>query len=169
MDADGANRMMKDLETLFFDRSFVGKTLSAGDKSYVVEKADNFEYSDPVDGSISRNQVGKMFKLEALISGNSCSSFISTFNDVTVSLIHSLVKIKQNSPVKLFLFAVALKVKRVFTWISYLLKEFRWMTAMMMIICSLVEALIIMFGCLEINKCLLINSFLYMSLLIAVI
>ncbi|KAL7985022.1 hypothetical protein Chor_003592 [Crotalus horridus] len=56
VDADGANRMMKDLETLFFDRSFVGKTLSAGDKSYVVEKADNFEYSDPVDGSISRNQ-----------------------------------------------------------------------------------------------------------------
>ncbi|KAG8132498.1 hypothetical protein E2320_010347 [Naja naja] len=56
VDSDGANRMMKDLETLFFDRSFVGKKLSAGDKSYVVEKADNFEYSDPVDGSISRNQ-----------------------------------------------------------------------------------------------------------------
>lgn len=85
VDADGANRMMKDLETLFFDRSFVGKTLSAGDKSYVVEKADNFEYSDPVDGSISRNQVGKMFKLEALISGNSWSSFTSIFNDVTFS------------------------------------------------------------------------------------
>ncbi|KAF7244474.1 Phosphoglucomutase-1 [Varanus komodoensis] len=56
VDADGANKMMKDLETLFFDRSFVGKQLSAGDKSYTVEKADNFEYSDPVDGSISRNQ-----------------------------------------------------------------------------------------------------------------
>ncbi|XP_060629641.2 phosphoglucomutase-1 isoform X3 [Anolis sagrei] len=56
VDADGANKMMKDLETMFFDRSFVGKQLSAGDKSYTVEKADNFEYSDPVDGSISRNQ-----------------------------------------------------------------------------------------------------------------
>ncbi|KAJ6662558.1 hypothetical protein lerEdw1_011695 [Lerista edwardsae] len=56
VDADGANKMMKDLEAIFFDRSFVGKQLSAGDKSYTVEKADNFEYSDPVDGSISRNQ-----------------------------------------------------------------------------------------------------------------
>ncbi|XP_038268324.1 phosphoglucomutase-1 isoform X3 [Dermochelys coriacea] len=56
VDADGANKMMKDLETMMFDRSFVGKQLSAGDKVYTVEKADNFEYSDPVDGSISRNQ-----------------------------------------------------------------------------------------------------------------
>lgn len=40
------------------DRSFVGKQFSASDKVYTVEKADNFEYSDPVDGSISRNQVG---------------------------------------------------------------------------------------------------------------
>ncbi|XP_048352342.1 phosphoglucomutase-1 isoform X1 [Sphaerodactylus townsendi] len=56
VDADSANKMMKDLETVLFDRSFVGKKLSAGDKSYTVEKADNFEYSDPVDGSISRNQ-----------------------------------------------------------------------------------------------------------------
>uniref|UniRef100_K7FU78 Phosphoglucomutase-1 n=1 Tax=Pelodiscus sinensis TaxID=13735 RepID=K7FU78_PELSI len=56
VDADAANKMMKDLETVMFDRSFVGKQLSAGDKVYTVEKADNFEYSDPVDGSISRNQ-----------------------------------------------------------------------------------------------------------------
>uniref|UniRef100_A0A8C3TBZ5 Phosphoglucomutase-1 n=2 Tax=Chelydra serpentina TaxID=8475 RepID=A0A8C3TBZ5_CHESE len=56
VDADGANKMMKDLETVMFDRSFVGKQLSTGDKVYTVEKADNFEYSDPVDGSISRNQ-----------------------------------------------------------------------------------------------------------------
>ncbi|XP_069498104.1 phosphoglucomutase-1 isoform X1 [Ambystoma mexicanum] len=56
VDADGANQMMKDLETVMFDRSFVGQKLSVGDKVYTVEKADNFEYSDPVDGSISRNQ-----------------------------------------------------------------------------------------------------------------
>lgn len=49
---------MKDLEALMLDRSFVGKQFSANDKVYTVEKADNFEYSDPVDGSISRNQVG---------------------------------------------------------------------------------------------------------------
>jgi len=58
VDADAANKMMKDLETVMFDRSFAGKQLSAGDKVYTVEKADNFEYNDPVDGSVSKNQVG---------------------------------------------------------------------------------------------------------------
>uniref|UniRef100_A0A803V2L5 Phosphoglucomutase-1 n=1 Tax=Ficedula albicollis TaxID=59894 RepID=A0A803V2L5_FICAL len=56
VDADAANKMMKDLESVMFDRSFVGKQLSSGDKSYTVEKADNFEYNDPVDGSVSKNQ-----------------------------------------------------------------------------------------------------------------
>ncbi|XP_040262656.1 phosphoglucomutase-1 isoform X2 [Bufo bufo] len=54
--SEGANQMMKDLETLMFDRSFIGQKFSVGDKVYTVEKADDFEYSDPVDGSISRNQ-----------------------------------------------------------------------------------------------------------------
>uniref|UniRef100_A0A8C5WC15 Phosphoglucomutase 1 n=1 Tax=Leptobrachium leishanense TaxID=445787 RepID=A0A8C5WC15_9ANUR len=54
--SDGANQMMKDLEAVMFDRSFIGQLLAFGDKVYTVEKADNFEYSDPVDGSISRNQ-----------------------------------------------------------------------------------------------------------------
>ncbi|KAM8930077.1 phosphoglucomutase-1 isoform 2-T2 [Pelodytes ibericus] len=56
VDADAANKMMKDLEAVLFDRAFVGQQLPVGDKVYTVEKADNFEYSDPVDGSISRNQ-----------------------------------------------------------------------------------------------------------------
>uniref|UniRef100_A0A8D2MWY6 Phosphoglucomutase-1 n=1 Tax=Zonotrichia albicollis TaxID=44394 RepID=A0A8D2MWY6_ZONAL len=56
VDADAANKMMKDLEAVMFERSFVGKQLSSGDKVYTVEKADNFEYNDPVDGSVSRNQ-----------------------------------------------------------------------------------------------------------------
>ncbi|ERE83081.1 phosphoglucomutase-1 [Cricetulus griseus] len=56
VEAEGANKMMKDLEALMLDRSFVGKQFSANDKVYTVEKADNFEYSDPVDGSVSRNQ-----------------------------------------------------------------------------------------------------------------
>lgn len=58
VEAEGANKMMRDLEALISDRSFVGKQFSVGDKVYTVEKVDNFEYSDPVDGSISRNQVG---------------------------------------------------------------------------------------------------------------
>lgn len=57
VESEGANKMMKDLEAVMFDRSFIGQKLAVGDKVYTVEKADNFEYSDPVDGSISRNQV----------------------------------------------------------------------------------------------------------------
>jgi hypothetical protein len=57
VEAEGASKMMKDLEALMFDRSFVGKQFSANDKVYTVEKADNFEYNDPVDGSVSKNQV----------------------------------------------------------------------------------------------------------------
>lgn len=48
--------MMKDLEVLMFDCFFVGKQFLVNDKVYIVEKVDNFEYSDLVDGSILRNQ-----------------------------------------------------------------------------------------------------------------
>lgn len=68
VDADAAGKMMKDLEAVMFDRSFVGKQLSAGDKVYTVEKADNFEYHDPVDGSVSRNQVGTVLPGVAVAS-----------------------------------------------------------------------------------------------------
>ncbi|XP_074064586.1 LOW QUALITY PROTEIN: phosphoglucomutase-1-like [Macrotis lagotis] len=56
VDSEGASKMMKDLETLMSDCSFIGRKFTEGGKTYTVEKADNFEYSDPVDGSISRNQ-----------------------------------------------------------------------------------------------------------------
>lgn len=49
--------MIKDLETTMFDPSFKGKKLSSGDKTYEVAVADNFAYTDPVDGSVSKNQV----------------------------------------------------------------------------------------------------------------
>lgn len=58
VDSDAANKMIKDLETAMFDPSFVGKKFSSGDKSYEVAVADNFAYTDPVDGSVSKNQVG---------------------------------------------------------------------------------------------------------------
>lgn len=57
VDSDAANKMIKDLEAQMFEPSFVGKTFSSGDKSYVVAVADNFAYTDPVDGSVSKNQV----------------------------------------------------------------------------------------------------------------
>nr|XP_020445284.1 phosphoglucomutase-1-like [Monopterus albus] len=48
--------MIKDLETVMFDASFIGKKFSSGDKTYKVTVADNFAYTDPVDESVSKNQ-----------------------------------------------------------------------------------------------------------------
>uniref|UniRef100_A0AAX7UHD5 EF-hand domain-containing protein n=1 Tax=Astatotilapia calliptera TaxID=8154 RepID=A0AAX7UHD5_ASTCA len=56
VDSDAANKMMKDLEAAMFDPSFKGKKFSSGDKTYEVAIADNFAYTDPVDGSVSKNQ-----------------------------------------------------------------------------------------------------------------
>lgn len=49
--------MIADLQQTMFDKAFVGQKFSSGDKTYEVEKADNFEYTDPVDGSVSKGQV----------------------------------------------------------------------------------------------------------------
>ena len=49
--------MIKDLETAMFDPAFKGKKLTSGDKTYEVAISDNFAYTDPVDGSVSKNQV----------------------------------------------------------------------------------------------------------------
>lgn len=48
---------MLDLEVIITDKAFVGQIFTVGEKAYKVEKADNFEYNDPVDGSLTRNQV----------------------------------------------------------------------------------------------------------------
>nr|XP_049572910.1 phosphoglucomutase-1 isoform X5 [Syngnathus scovelli] len=56
VDSDAANKMIKELETAMFNPSFVGKNFSSGDKTYQVAIADNFAYTDPVDGSVSKNQ-----------------------------------------------------------------------------------------------------------------
>lgn len=60
VDSDAANKMMKDLEAAMFDPSFKGKKFSSGDKTYEVAIADNFAYTDPVDGSVSKNQVSSL-------------------------------------------------------------------------------------------------------------
>lgn len=49
--------MMEDLEIMIGDKSFVKQRFAVEDKIYQVEKADNFEYTDPVDSTITRNQV----------------------------------------------------------------------------------------------------------------
>lgn len=58
VDSDAANRVMEHLSALFADPSFVASTLLAttSTTSFVVKEADNFSYTDPIDGSISKNQ-----------------------------------------------------------------------------------------------------------------
>ncbi|XP_077580502.1 phosphoglucomutase-1-like [Stigmatopora nigra] len=56
IDIDAACEMMEDVELLIADKNFVRRRFAVEDKIYQVEKADNFEYTDPVDSSITRNQ-----------------------------------------------------------------------------------------------------------------
>uniref|UniRef100_A0A8C4ZXL6 EF-hand calcium binding domain 7 n=1 Tax=Gadus morhua TaxID=8049 RepID=A0A8C4ZXL6_GADMO len=49
-------RMITELEAAMLAPSFVGKKFSSGDKTYEVAVSDNFAYTDPVDGSVSKNQ-----------------------------------------------------------------------------------------------------------------
>ncbi|XP_020566560.1 phosphoglucomutase-1 isoform X2 [Oryzias latipes] len=56
VDLDAVCDMMEDLEIMIADKTFVKQRFAVKDKIFQVEKADNFEYTDPVDSSISRNQ-----------------------------------------------------------------------------------------------------------------
>ena len=49
--------MMVNLNKAIAEQSLVGKAFTEGDKTFKVAKNDNFEYTDPIDGSVSRNQV----------------------------------------------------------------------------------------------------------------
>lgn len=55
-DLGACNEMMTVMEKTITDPVFVGKTLSAGGKSYTVKVADNFSYNDPIDKSVSTKQ-----------------------------------------------------------------------------------------------------------------
>lgn len=57
IDIDTACEMMEDLEIMIIDKSFVKQRFAVEDKIYQVEKADSFEYTDPVNSSLTRNQV----------------------------------------------------------------------------------------------------------------
>lgn len=57
VDGRAAYYLMRDLEAVIIDKAFTTQKFSVGNNVYSVEKADNFEYIDPVDGSVSRKQV----------------------------------------------------------------------------------------------------------------
>lgn len=47
-------------------QALIGQTFTANKKSFVVKQADNFAYTDPVDGSISEKQVSIQMNPEVL-------------------------------------------------------------------------------------------------------
>lgn len=55
--ADASTKMMRDLQQKITQPSFVGETFVEEGRKFVVEKADNYEYVDPIDRSVSKNQV----------------------------------------------------------------------------------------------------------------
>lgn len=57
LDPRAAFYLMRDLEAVVSDKAFTSQKFAVGDHVYSVEKADNFEYIDPVDGTVARNQV----------------------------------------------------------------------------------------------------------------
>uniref|UniRef100_W5L5W2 Phosphoglucomutase 5 n=1 Tax=Astyanax mexicanus TaxID=7994 RepID=W5L5W2_ASTMX len=56
VDPRAAFYLMRDLEGVVTDKAFANQKFAVGNNVYSVEKADSFEYIDPVDGSVSRNQ-----------------------------------------------------------------------------------------------------------------
>ena len=51
--------MMENLNKFVADSSVIGQVHSSGDKTYTIAKTDNFSYTDPVDKSVSKNQVSQ--------------------------------------------------------------------------------------------------------------
>ncbi|XP_062372876.1 phosphoglucomutase-like protein 5 [Sardina pilchardus] len=56
IDPRAAFYLMKDLEAVITDKAFCSQKFAVGNNVYTVEKAENFEYIDPVDGTVARNQ-----------------------------------------------------------------------------------------------------------------
>ena len=57
VDSLAAGEMMKGLQQHVDDSSLVGKEFSHGGKSFTVKLNDNFEYTDPIDHSVTKKQV----------------------------------------------------------------------------------------------------------------
>jgi hypothetical protein len=74
--------MMKELEKRMAAADFVGKEFMAGAKTYKVAKADNFSYTDPIDGSVSQHQV------ESLVGFFSLFFFSNFLNGDFSSTLH---------------------------------------------------------------------------------
>ena len=49
--------MMENFDKMINDPETIGKRFRSGSKEYKITMMDNFEYIDPVDHSVSKNQV----------------------------------------------------------------------------------------------------------------
>lgn len=56
LDPRAAHYVMRDLEGVVSDKAFLSQKFAVGNNVFSVERADNFEYIDPVDGTVYRNQ-----------------------------------------------------------------------------------------------------------------
>lgn len=78
--------LMRDLEALILDKAFMSQRFAVGDHVYGVEKSENFEYVDPVDGNVARNQVGNNVILTqqglSIVNLRTCCSCFRSFNIV---------------------------------------------------------------------------------------
>ena len=53
--------MIANLEQMIVDPATIGKSYTHGGKTFKIAKADNFEYTDPIDHSVSRKQASCWF------------------------------------------------------------------------------------------------------------
>uniref|UniRef100_A0ACB8ERI6 Phosphoglucomutase-5 n=1 Tax=Sphaerodactylus townsendi TaxID=933632 RepID=A0ACB8ERI6_9SAUR len=56
LDPRAAYFIMRDLEALITDKSFSNQQFAVGSNVYTVQKANSFEYVDPVDGTVTKRQ-----------------------------------------------------------------------------------------------------------------
>jgi len=56
-ESEGAEQMMAHFQSLINDQSLVSQSFTDGAVTYTVQYNDNFEYKDPIDGSVTSKQV----------------------------------------------------------------------------------------------------------------
>ena len=57
VDSDAANKMVERLNAFIDDKSNIGKEFTAAGKTFKLAKAEDFEYVDPIDKSVTKKQV----------------------------------------------------------------------------------------------------------------
>lgn len=53
---DGPDKFVKNLDSLLADKSFIGTKFPSSTGDFEIASTSNFSYTDPIDGSVSKNQ-----------------------------------------------------------------------------------------------------------------